>query len=1013
MRPERGSQIFLNITRSKAKMYEYDVPERDHITVDIEPSKLFGLTIGLLGDYSAQTNSESPNQGYLQELINGLQFAAHFFDSYMQSRLKQELDPYLILLGSASYYLCGLPGSSRILARQLKDDHLDLQCLGLERFLLWLLQWNPLAYSNGTAQVYKPFVNNISNSLLNYYRNNEGTEILFENAKQLLEKAYDVGTPRQLLIADTVCAVLKKRFENSAWYLLPDYSDLKADQWSFAIKKEHFMKELWPAQRLLGERNIYRGKSAVIQMPTSAGKTRATEIIIRSAFLAGRTSLAVIVAPFRALCHEIRNSFSAAFRGEPVNIDALSDVFQVDFNIQELLEQRQILIVTPEKLVYVLRHNPEIAQHIGLLIYDEGHQFDSGTRGITYELLLTSLKSMVPKGIQTVPLSAVISNAESIGKWLNGDNFELISGTNLMPTYQTIGFTSWIDDLGRIEFIQPEEPDKEEYFVPRVIGQLKLNLKGRERKEQLFPIKNDGQTIALFLGLKLVSKGAIAIFCGRKDSAESLCEKMVDAYERGLNITPPVAYTNRDEAERLKYLYTRNLGVDSTATICAGLGIFSHHGNTPHGIRLAVEHAMKHNNARFVICTSTLAQGVNLPIRYLIVTSVYQSKEPISVRDFHNLIGRAGRADEHTEGSILFADNDVYDERRSSKKGKRRWRKIKSLLNPGNSEPCSSSLLSIFNPVYGEENFPVQLNTLELVEAHIKQTLGDFIGEFVAKNEGFDIETLIDLIHFKVNIMSAIENYLMSYTHETEQVLGDAEVVNLATGTLAYYLADDKQKGELVQIFLMLSHNIDKSVTQLEKRRIYGKTLYGLQTSLQIELWVEEHIDDLVNCGNSDELLSVLWPIMAENISNATFTKFDPPELLREIAREWICGKAYNELFKSLLNSDARIIAGTQRRHPKLESVVDICENGFAYDGTLVIAAIIEILGLVKPEGCEAVITQLLEFQKRLKYGLSNLKEVSIYELGFSDRMVAVDLSELIGGTTIDKKSLVQYFKRN
>ena len=72
-------------------------------------------------------------------------------------------------------------------------------------------------------------------------------------------------------------------------------------------------------------------------------------------------------------------------------------------------------------------------------------------------------------------------------------------------------------------------------------------------------------------------------------------------------------------------------------------GIFSHHSILAHGIRLAVEHAMR-DHVRFVVCTSTLAQGVNLPIRYLIVTSVYREHGTrIKVRDFRNLIGRAGR----------------------------------------------------------------------------------------------------------------------------------------------------------------------------------------------------------------------------------------------------------------------------------------------------------------------------------------------------------------------------------
>lgn len=77
---------------------------------------------------------------------------------------------------------------------------------------------------------------------------------------------------------------------------------------------------------------------------------------------------------------------------------------------------------------------------------------------------------------------------------------------------------------------------------------------------------------------------------------------------------------------------------------------------------------MQHGLCKFVICTSTLAQGVNLPIRYLIITSLYQGAEKIKVRDFHNLIGRVGRSGMHTEGSIIFADPAIYDRGRRVKK---------------------------------------------------------------------------------------------------------------------------------------------------------------------------------------------------------------------------------------------------------------------------------------------------------------------------------------------------------
>jgi len=245
---------------------------------------------------------------------------------------------------------------------------------------------------------------------------------ILEQTSSLRELAYANGSPRQLLVADVISAVIRRRVENSTWSCLPRYSDLPVEQWQQALQKETFVHELWPAQHLLGTHGVFRGRSAIVQMPTSAGKTKATEIILRSAFASGRTSFAIIVAPFRALCHEIKNSLIDAFRGEDISVNELPDVLQKDHLALDFYSQmfpdvqtedtetsKHVLVVTPEKCVYMLRQSPELANNIGLIIYDEGHQFDSGKRGITYELLLTSLKSIMPEDIQTVLVSAVIS----------------------------------------------------------------------------------------------------------------------------------------------------------------------------------------------------------------------------------------------------------------------------------------------------------------------------------------------------------------------------------------------------------------------------------------------------------------------------------------------------------------------------------------------------------------------------------------------------------------------------
>lgn len=1017
MRPERRSQLLLGVTRSKAKMYEYDVPEEHHIKIKQDPAKLFTLAIGLLGDLSARVNSEDINEDYLKELRETLLFSARFFDAYLESRLNHEYDPYLLLLGAASYYLCNLPGSSLVLAKRLGKVCPDLECMGLEDLLLWLLQGDLSTYFNETEGLYGKYIDGISQGLTHFFKYGSGQESFFEKTANLRRTVYDNGTPRQLLFGDIICAVAKRRFENSTRHCLPQYSDLSTAQWMDTLQKETFIRELWPAQHLLGEQGVFRGKSAVVQMPTSAGKTKATEIIIRSSFIANRTSLAVIVAPFRALCHEIKNSFVEAFHNENVSVDELSDVLQADYAIDEFLGRKQVLVVTPEKLIYVLRHTPELAENIGLLIYDEGHQFDSGTRGITYELLLTSLKTMVPEDAQTVLISAVISNAPAVGKWINGEESEVVSGAILTPTYRTVAFASWLDQLGRLEFVTQDNPDNEEFFVPRIISQYQLQLKGKERKQSLFPEKNDGHAIALYLGLKLVGNGSVAVFCGRKSTASSLCEKVVSVFDREINLKEPTEFSDKEEVLRLHFLHECNLGTNSIATKSATLGIFSHHGNTPQGIRLAVEHAMKQGYAKFVICTSTLAQGVNLPIRYLIVTSVYQGTERIKVRDFHNLIGRAGRAGMHTEGSILFADPVVYD-KRTSRADKWRWKQVKDLLDPSKSEPCASTLLSIFEPLKSDDHkYTIRMEPLGFVNAYIQsaERVATLPGELAEKHaeKGFTKEGLQKQVEWKMNIISSIESYLMAHWNESDSGLNEEDVSELAKGTLAYFLSEGEQQKQIIELFKLLARNIEQNILDASRRKIYGQTLYGVRTSIEIEAWVTEHLERLVLCVGHDDLLETLWPIMARNIQNSTFTKCDQPEILKDVALGWINGKPYHELFNILSDANVRLIAGTQRRQFKLEHIVEICENAFAYDGTLVLGAVAELIELVRQEDCAELVNKIQELQKRLKYGLPFSSEIILYEIGFSDRVVSQDLGAVIDVVPSHRQVLVQAIKQH
>ncbi|PJZ79274.1 DEAD/DEAH box helicase [Leptospira meyeri] len=1017
MKPEEKSQLLLGVTRSKAKMFEYNVPTDHHISIRQDPIKLLTLSIGILGELAARENSENIIEADLADLRKSLQFSARFFDSYLQSQLNKPLDPYLLLLGSASYYLCDLPGSSLVLATNIDRENIELSANGIDHLMTWLLQNDYSQTVSIQESPYKKDIDAIIYSMIEFNGSGLAGSNLITAARNLRQRAYDFGSPRELLFSDIVTAIVRKKYENSSWISLPKYSALEKEKWHNFLTKANAVKELWPAQHLLGEVGVLKGISSIVQMPTSAGKTKSTELVIRSAFISERTDLAVIVAPFRALCHEIHNSLSYSFSGENINVNELTDVLQFDYQIDEFNNQRQILVVTPEKLIYLLKQTPELVEKIGLIIFDEGHQFDSGTRGIKYELLLTSLKIMLKSDSQKILISAVITNADAVNLWLNGENAEIAFGKFLTPTFRTFACASWVDPLGRLLFFDQRNPDIEEFYVPRVIESYELKLRNRERAARMFPMRDDEQAIALELGLKLSKNGSVAVFCGKKDTAAKVCEKIIDAFERELPLSPPSQFSNNSEIERLYNLYSANLGDSAIVTKCAKMGIFTHHGNTPHGIRLAVENAMKLDLIRFVVCTSTLAQGVNLPIRYLIVTSVYQGAERIKVRDFHNLIGRAGRSGMYTEGSIIFADPVLYDTKEEAL-GNWRWKELKNLLEPNNSEPCASTLLTLFMPFENEtKSRHVRMEPMDFVnlyiagDAEIERYINNIVNSFGEKK--YTKQDLQKQVNWKINIISSIESFLLSQWPEESNDQDSLESISeLAKNTLAYHLADVSEKKQILEIFAIIANRILNEVADSKKRKIYGKTLLGIREIQEIESWVQLNIETLNNVKDDKLLLQEIWPILVAYIKNNIFVKCSIQPSLLILASDWIEGKSFYEIFDNFLSTGAKLVSGKQLRNYKIEHIVEICENAISYEGSVILGAVAEIIEFLFPEEKAELVERVKILQKRIKYGLSSLSSINVYELGFADRVIANEFSILMK-TEKSKNEIKEYINEN
>lgn len=1002
MKPEREARRVLSTVRATAKMHEFRAAPEDFIAIVRDPKALFTLAVGLLGDVAAaiaegylvsgtftiKDRDEEPETWANEDLSarEGAQFAATFFDAYLLSRLNESLDVEFSLLCAAAYYLADSPGNASVVVRHSEEPDIDLGS-GLALLAYKILggdfEWEE------SDSYWDREASELLAALQGFYDlSNDGEEV-FAICEGIFEDAFDDGTPRELLYADLVVALCARKLRNSSRNLLPGASNLALDAWSAALEKEHFPTELWPAQQRIAEAGLLQGASAVIQMPTSAGKTRATELIIRASFISGRSNLAVIVAPFRSLCHDIRGDLSKAFANDDITLDEVSDSYQFDIDLEGVLAQRTVLIVTPEKLLYMLRRAPELGERIGLIIYDEGHQFDGLTRGPTYELLLSSLRMTLSDTTQVILISAVIGNAAQVAGWLLKNEDAVVAGRDLLPTAKSIAFASWEHQRGWLQYVKPDDPDESEFFVPRIINVLPLAKLRANERDRVFPERDRPQDhsesteVGLYLGLHLVPNGSVALFCGQKDTVTKLCRRAVEIFARKVDLPQPLKQSDPEQVAKIAALCASQLGAQSTTAEAAALGIFGHHANTPHGIRLAIEHAMKVGHAKFVVCTSTLAQGVNFPIKYLVITATQQGRERIKIRDFHNLMGRAGRAGMHTEGSVIFSAPALYDEREGQ--GRWRWRDTKNLLDPAQSEPVGSSILDLFKP-YDQPGTGL---SVELPAAWLDLAFSDrarieaIIASMLAQ---FPIVSASDFRPFIMGRARAVQNIAAYLTAHVD--FEDPEVVTrvaeLAANTLAYHLADEDKRTRLLEVFQAVAtailNNADGDMQALIRRSPLPPA-----DILDLKAWLTDNLVDLKTAleeGRYDEtVVARILPL----ISATSIRSLTDPAVVQPSLDAWMDGESFETIAKILTDANVRF----GNRKPTVEHAVALCESGFAYDLAMVVASVADLLEPLDEELGEA--TAIL--QTRIKYGLTNASAIAFHEAGFADRVVATTLA--------------------
>jgi helicase len=260
-----------------------------------------------------------------------------------------------------------------------------------------------------------------------------------------------------------------------------------------------------------------------------------------------------------------------------------------------------IIVATAEKCDSILRSKPEWFKGTGILVLDEIHLIASD-RGPVYEILCSKFRNIYPD-VQVIGLSATIGNAEELAQWLNAS---LVSSP-----WRPVELTEQVvikGDDGLVSVVKKSLKD----------GQAMVFVNSRKSAE----------AVAEKLGLEL----------GLAANNEKLAETIEDA------LNPPTRQCHR-------------------LASCVRAGTAFHHAGLVNEQRSAVEQGFKDGSIKVIAATPTLAAGVNLPSRTVILRDIRRYTDTglayINVLEYKQMVGRAGRPKYDDKGiAITLAKNE-------------------------------------------------------------------------------------------------------------------------------------------------------------------------------------------------------------------------------------------------------------------------------------------------------------------------------------------------------------------
>ena len=414
---------------------------------------------------------------------------------------------------------------------------------------------------------------------------------------------------------------------------------------NFPYKLDHFQKEAIKA--------LDASNSVLVTAPTSSGKTFVAEYAIEKAL--EESKHLYYTAPIKALCNQKFRDFSNQFGEE--NVGLLTG----DHSIRS---DSKVLVMTTEVLrnmLYSSRGTPEDLRYV---VLDEIHFLEDPYRGAVWEEIILTL----PKNVLIVALSATVSNADELKDWITSvrGNIEKITRETRPVPLKGHFFAvekSRNHQLTRIEILKNGKPNSR--------GQIFSNAR-RGRGKQNFRRWTTPRRSEIVAELKKLEMLPAIYFIFSRKGCDEARDSMV-RYVGSLNNSEEGKKARKYAEERFALLTEEEKRILRVDLLLEGLekGFASHHAGLLPLFKQTIEELFSLGLLKLVFATETLAVGVNLPARSVVIEKLTkfngESHELLKPSQFTQLTGRAGRRGIDVEGhsftcwSPFVPFNEVVD----------------------------------------------------------------------------------------------------------------------------------------------------------------------------------------------------------------------------------------------------------------------------------------------------------------------------------------------------------------